>query len=96
MSAKKRAARKHTAKAGAKVHLKLESTATVDKHGKPHETAETFTPAHGPNLADRSDTVDQHFTDTQPEGSDAVTRAAKAIPESRRVDEGQNTGGGLD
>lgn len=94
MSAKN-SARKHTAKASAKVPTKGESTATVDKSGKLHSTAEVFTPAHGPNLGDRSDTAHEHDTEALP-GTDAVTRAAKSIPESRRVDEGQNTGGGLD
>lgn len=92
----KKSARKHTAKASAKTPIKGESTATVDKGGKLHKTASTMTPAHGPNKADRADTAGEHATDTQPEGSDAVTRAAHNIPETRRVDEGQNTGGGLD
>jgi hypothetical protein len=68
------------------------STATVTKLGKLHSTAEVSNIAHGPNLADRSDTASDHATETQPQPTDAVASAAKSVPASRRIDEGQNTG----
>jgi hypothetical protein len=64
----------------------------------PSTTTET---AHGPNLADRSDTVDEHHTDAIPRAFNEPERTVnpvesmeRAVPRSRRIDEGQNLDGG--
>lgn len=64
-----------------------EATHLVTKTGAEHKDVVSTTEAtHGPNMADRMDTMDAHATEVLP------TAEHNTIPASRRIDEGQNRG----
>jgi hypothetical protein len=67
-----------------------EATHLANKAGDPHANVSVFEPSHGPNNADRMDTVDEHATETLPATDPTNERAG--VPVERRIDEGQNRG----
>lgn len=97
-AARARASTKQAPKAAPNVSPKhtAQSTHVVSKTGTPLKGSVTseFEPSHGPNMDDRMDVLDTGVKEpAAARGGNTVTRAARVIPQSRRVDPGQDSGG---